>query len=379
MKRKTVEGSVGIAEAVKNCEPKVIGAYPITPQTHIVEALARMAASGELDTQFINAESEHSAISITEGACAGGVRTFTASSSQGLLLMHEVLFNASGMRLPLVMVVANRAVGAPLNIWNDHQDSIAQRDCGWIQLYCENNQEAIDTVIQAFKIAESAFIPVMVCVDGFYLTHTVEPLEIPEKKEVSKFLPKFKPKMVLNPKKPISIGVYAFPQHYQDFREDLQKDMLDSKKKIVEVDKEFGKHFGRTHGGLVEEYKTRGAKYIFLSMGSVIGNAKEVVDELRKKGEKVGAVRIRSFRPFPESEIKKTLEGKKAVAVFEKSISVGGAPPIFTEINSLLPEVKRKPVLSSFVGGLGGKDVTTKDIKKIFNKIKKGKPHVGFV
>jgi len=379
MKRKTVEGSVGIAEVVKNCEPKVIGAYPITPQTHIVEALASMAASGELDAHFINVESEHSAISVTEGACAVGVRTFTATSSQGLLLMHEVLFNASGMRLPLVMVVANRAVGAPLNIWNDHQDSVAQRDSGWIQLYCENNQEAIDTIIQAFKIAESVYIPVMVCIDGFYLTHTVEPLDIPEKKDISKFLPKFKPKMVLDPKKPISIGVYAFPQHYQDFRVDLQKDMLDSRKKIVEVDREFGKQFGRTYGGLVEKYKTRGAEYIFVGMSSVMGNAKEVVDELRQKGEKVGALRIRSFRPFPASEIKKTFEGKKAVAVFEKCISVGSEPPIFTEIQGLSSGVKKKPVLSSFVGGLGGRDVTTKDIKKVFDKIKDGKIHVEYV
>ncbi|MEM3555988.1 MAG: transketolase C-terminal domain-containing protein [Candidatus Micrarchaeia archaeon] len=368
--RKTVEASIAVAEAVKNCEPDVVACYPITPSTHIAETLAQFYADGELKS-YIATESEFASISCICGASAAGGRAFTATSSQGLALMHEVVYAAAGMRLPIVMVVGNRALSAPLNIWCDHQDSIAERDSGWIQLYCESSQEGVDTAIQAFKIAESVMLPTMVCIDGFYLTHTVEPIDIPTKEEIRKFLPKYQPKLKLDPENPISMGEYALPSDYQSFREDVHKDNLAAKSKIIEVDKEFEQMFGRGYGGVAQGYKHEDADYIFLAMGSVIGNAKEAVDELRAKGKKVGVVKIRSFRPFPEEEVRKLLEGKKHIAVFEKSYSMGSFAPVYADvINSLYP-LKKKPVVSSFIGGLGGKDVPVKDVIEIFKKIRK--------
>ena len=370
MVRKTVEGSIAIAEAVKNCEPDVVACYPITPSTHIAETLAKFYADGELKT-FIATESEFASISAICGASAAGGRAFSTTSSQGLALMHEVVYAAAGMRLPIVMVVGNRALSAPLNIWCDHQDSIAERDSGWIQMYCESSQEGVDSAIQAFKIAESTMLPTMVGVDGFYLTHTVEPLDIPTVEEVRKFLPKFQPKVKLDTENPISMGEYAMPSDYQGFREDVHKDNLAAKAKIVEVDKEFEQMFGRGHGGLAQGYKSEDADYIFLAMGSVIGNAKEAVDELRVKGKKVGVVKIRSFRPFPEEEVKKLLEGKKHIAVFEKSYSLGSFAPVYADVINSLYSLKKRPVVSSFIGGLGGKDVPVKTVTEIFKTIRK--------
>jgi pyruvate ferredoxin oxidoreductase alpha subunit len=375
MVRKTVEGSIAIAEAVKNCEPDVVACYPITPSTHIAETLAKFYADGELKT-FIATESEFASISAICGASAAGGRAFSTTSSQGLALMHEVVYAAAGMRLPIVMVVGNRALSAPLNIWCDHQDSIAERDSGWIQLYCESSQEGVDSAIQAFKIAESTMLPAMVCVDGFYLTHTVEPLDIPTVEEVRKFLPKFQPKVKLDTENPISMGEYAMPSDYQGFREDVHKDNLAAKARIVEVDREFEQMFGRGHGGLAQGYKSEDADYIFLAMGSVIGNAKEAVDELRAKGKKVGVVKIRSFRPFPEEEVKKLLEGKKHIAVFEKSYSLGSFAPVYADVINSLYSLKKRPVVSSFIGGLGGKDVPVKTVTEIFKTIRK-KEHMG--
>lgn len=363
---KTIEGSRAVAEVVKNCEPDVVACYPITPSTHIVENLAQFYADGELKT-YIPVEAEFSAISVLVGAAAAGGRTFTATGSQGLELMHEVLFAASGLRLPIVMVVANRAVSAPLNIWNDHQDSISQRDTGWIQIYCETIQEVVDSIIQAFKIAESVFIPAMVCMDGFYLTHSVEQVDIPEKDKILSYLGKYKPPVVLDSEKPVSMGVYALPSDYQSFREDLAEDMENAKKKIVECDKEFERIFGRKYGGLVDEYKTGDAEKVFIGMGSVMSNAKVAIDELRDEGEKVGALRIRFFRPFPNKELKKILRGKKSVGVFEKDLSIGGAAPLYADVIAALYEEKIK--IKSFVDGLGGKDITVEDIKKIIGKL----------
>lgn len=368
--RKTVEGSIAIAEAVKNCEPDVVACYPITPSTHIAEALAQFYADGELKS-YIATESEFASISCICGASAVGGRAFSATSSQGLALMHEVVYAAAGMRLPIVMVVGNRALSAPLNIWCDHQDSVAERDSGWIQLYCESSQEGVDSVIQAFKIAESVMLPAMVCIDGFYLTHTVEPLDVPTVEEVRKFLPKYQPKFKLDPENPISMGEYALPAHYQMFREDVHKDNLAAKSRIIEVDKEFEQMFGRGYGGVVQGYNHEDADYVFVAMGSVIGNAKEAVDELRAKGKKVGVVRIRSFRPFPEEEVRGMLEGKKHVAVFEKSYSMGSFPPLYADVVNALYQLKKRPVVSSFVGGLGGKDVTVNDVIEIFKRIRR--------
>lgn len=370
MVRKTVEGSIAIAEAVKNCEPDVVACYPITPSTHIAETLAQYYANGEIKS-YTATESEFSSISMICGASAAGGRAFTATSSQGLALMHEVVYAAAGMRLPIVMVVGNRALSAPLNIWCDHQDSVAERDAGWIQLYCENSQEGVDTAVQAFKIAESVMLPTMVCIDGFYLTHTVEPINIPTLEEVRKFLPKYNAMVKLDSDNPISMGVYALPAHYQEFREDVHKDNLAAKSKIVEVDNEFGQMFGRSYGGLAEGYKTEDADYVFLAMGTVVGNAKEAADELRAKGKKVGVVKLRSFRPFPEDEIRKLLEGKKHVAVFEKSYGLGSFAPVYSDVINSLFSLKKRPTVSSFIGGLGGKDVTVNTVVEIFKKIRK--------
>jgi pyruvate ferredoxin oxidoreductase alpha subunit len=285
--------------------------------------------------------------------------------------MHEVVYAAAGMRLPLVMVVGNRALSAPLNIWCDHQDSIAERDSGWIQLYCENSQEGVDTTIQAFKIAENLMLPAMVCIDGFYLTHTVEPVDIPTIEEVRKFLPKYAPMVKLDPENPVSMGEYALPDTYQDFRQDVHNDNLAAKGKIVETDNEFKQMFGRGYGGLLEGYKNEDADYIFLAMGTVVGNAKEAVDELRAKGKKAGAVKVRSFRPFPEEEVRKVLEGKKHIAVFEKSYSLGSFAPLYSEVVNSLYSLKKRPIVSSFIGGLGGKDVPVNRLVEIFKSIRK--------
>ncbi len=366
---KTLEGSKAIAEIVRNCEPEVVACYPITPSTHIAEEMNKYYANGETKT-FIAVESEFSALSALVGGAAVGARTFTTTSSQGLLLMHEVLFNAAGMRLPIVMVVANRAVSAPLSIWNDEQDSISQRDTGWIQLYCKNNQEAVDTIPQAYEIAESSQLPVMVCIDGHYLTHAVEQIQIPDKKEVQEWLPKTKPPFVLDPENPISLGVYANPTHYQNFREDLHNDLRKAKEKIVAVGKRFEKKFGRKYG-LFEEYKAKDAEFVLLGLGSAMDNVKAVVEELRKEGEKVGALHLRCFRPFPGEELQQALAGK-VVGVIERDLSPGAKPPLYTEVFEALHETKA--IVSSFHGGLGGRNITRSEIRELFKKLEAKKP-----
>jgi len=370
MANKTLEGSEAVAEVVKNCEPEVIACFPITPSTHIAEDLAQMYSDGKIK-QYIAVESEFSAISAMAGASAAGGRTFSATSSQGLALMHEILFAAAGMRLPMVLVVANRSLSAPLSIWNDHQDTISERDSGWIQLYCESNQEAVDTVPQAFKISESTKIPVMVCMDGFYLTHSVEQIDVPETEMIRKFLPPFNPELKLDSNKPITLGSYAFPEHYQDFRKDLEEDMIKSEGTIRKAHDEWAKLSGRGYGnGLWEGANLEEAECVFVGMSSVMGNAKAVVEsEINKGNRKYGALRIKSYRPFVE-EVAELLKGKKSVAVFEKDISFGGVPPLYSEILDSLYhlEEKERPVLSSFIGGLGGRDVTREVIRGVFKK-----------
>jgi pyruvate ferredoxin oxidoreductase alpha subunit len=371
--KKTIEGSSAIAETVENCDPDVVACFPITPSTHIAEDLDKIYADGGI-RDFIPVESELSAVSALIGASAAGGRCFSTTSSQGLALMHEAVFCAAGMRLSPVMVVANRALSAPLNIWNDHQDSVSERDSGWMQLFCETNQEACDTIPQAFKIAEKLAIPVMVCVDGFYLTHAVEQVDIPEKELIAKFLPKFSPKVKLDPLNPMSMGTYAFPSDYQDFRKDLFDDLKNSKAEITKIHDEWAQLTGRKYGnGLFEGYSLQDADCVFLGMGSVMGNAKEAVDQLRKSGEKAGVLRLKSFRPFPAEEIAKAIAGKK-VAVFEKAISLGGDSPIYSEIMAAVAEAGCDSTVSSFIGGLGGKDVTVDHVKQMFGRIKGGKP-----
>ncbi|MFH1107383.1 MAG: pyruvate ferredoxin oxidoreductase [Candidatus Micrarchaeota archaeon] len=369
MALKTMEGSRAVAEAVRNCEPDVVACYPITPSTHVAEQLAKYYADGELKS-YIAPEAEFSVMSILVGASATGARTFTTTSGQGLLYMHEVLFNASGNRLPIVALVANRAVSAPLSIWNDQQDSISQRDTGWIQIYCESNQEAVDAMPQAYKVAEKLMLPAMVCIDGHYLTHAVEQLEIPDKEKIQKYLPKFRPAAKLDPQNPLTMGAYANPSYYQEFREDLMKDIDSGKDELAKAGEEYGRMFGRSYG-LTESYMCGDAEFVILSMGSVVGNVKAVVDELRGKGEKAGCLKIRVFRPFPKAEVRKALAGK-VIGVFEKDISPGGPAPVYAEVLDAVH--KANCTVSSFIGGLGGRDITREDVRKMFETIKTREP-----
>ena len=357
--KRMLEGSIAVAHAAMRCRPSVIAAYPITPSTHIPEELSRMPPG--CGYEFITVESEHSAMSALIGASVAGARTFTATSSQGLLYMHEVLFNASGMRLPIVMVVANRSVGAPLNIWNDWQDAISQRDAGWIQLYCKNNQEAVDTLIQAYKIAEKTEIPVMVCFEGYYLTHEVSEVDVPEQNEVDAFLPPFKPKMSLDIDKPMTFGWYASPKYYQGIREKQHRDMAASAKVITEVASEFAKKFKRPQHALIEQYRMDGAETVFVTMSSLAENTEVAVDEMRAEKKKVGLLRVKCMRPFPAELVAKTLAKAKRVVVLEKDVSAGAGGVLAMDVRAALR--CDKPVIS-VVCGLGGKDVPVHEIRK---------------
>ncbi|MCM8800909.1 MAG: pyruvate ferredoxin oxidoreductase [Candidatus Omnitrophica bacterium] len=368
-----LEGSRAVAEAVRLCRPGVISAYPITPQTHIVEELAQMVANGELKAQFLNVESEHSAASVVLGAVATGVRAFTATSSQGLIYMSEVLFNIAGLRLPVVLTCANRALSAPINIWNDHQDSISLRDSGWIQFYAENNQEAVDFHIIAYRLGEdkSVMLPVMVCVDGFYLTHGIETVDLPEQEMVDKFLPPYKPLYKLDPDEPMTMGPLVDPDYYMETRYAIQETLKNTLRLIPKLTAEFAGIFGRDYkDGLVEEYYTKDADKVIIAMGSVCGTIKDVVDELRKKGRKVGLLKIITFRPFPYLRVYEALKNVTKVAVLEKALSLGALAPLAQEIKSTFFGRKRAPqIISSFIVGLGGRDITKNSIKEVFRRL----------
>ncbi len=370
--KKVIEASTAVALGVKLCNPAVIPMYPITPQTHIVERLADYINDGLLKSEMIHAESEHSAISAALGAEATGVRTFTATASQGLALMHEILFVVAGMRLPVVMAVANRALSAPINIWNDQQDSVSERDSGWIQLYVESAQEALDTVIQAYRIAENRkiLLPVMVCLDGFTLSHVFEPVDIPEQKEVDKFLPKYNALFKLDTKNPITMGPIGFPNTYMEFRKATHEAMLNSIEIIKNTNNEFKKSFSRSYGnGLIETYKINDADYAIAAMGTVCSTTRVVVDELRKNGKKVGLIKIKSFRPFPKKEIISCCKNLKGIAVIDRNISLGNEGALYTELTSAFYNQKKKPIINGFIAGLGGRDITLGHIKTAFRKI----------
>ncbi|MCK5474690.1 MAG: pyruvate ferredoxin oxidoreductase, partial [Candidatus Aenigmarchaeota archaeon] len=368
------EGSRAAAEAVVLCRPALTVAYPITPQTHIVEDLAKFIADGKLKAEHMEVESEFSAISAVVGGSATGVRTFTATSSQGLALMHEVLFAASGMRLPIVMQVVNRALSAPINIWNDWQDSISARDSGWLQLYCETAQEVVDTTIQAYKIAEDkgVLLPVMVCMDGFFITHTLEPVEIPKQSTVDKFLPSYKSTHAyLDPEKPMTQGPFAFPKPYMELRKQLSDAIDDSDKIVKKVHDRFAKSFGHSYGnGLVDEYKNKGKKTAIITMGTLAGTVREAVDAR----DDISLVRIRSFRPFPKKDLKKALEKVDTVIILEKNIALGtGAGALYDEVRSTLYDEKTKKKILGVVCGIGGSEVTVDDVKNIAEISKKKK------
>lgn len=361
--KQIIDGNEAAALAAKLARVKVISAYPITPQTTVVEKLAEYVSNGELDAEFIKVESEHSAMSACIGAAATGVRAFTATSSQGLLLMSEMLYVASGLRLPIVMTNANRSVSAPLSIWCDQQDSMTVRDSGWIQLYCENNQEILDTTIQAFRIAEELLLPVMVCYDGYILSHTVEPVDCPEQAEVDAFLPPYHYPYALDPEKPVTMGPVGVPEYYMEFRYLLHKAVQEAKAKIIEIDEEFKRRFGRGYG-ILEKYHCDDAEVVILTMGSLSSSSREIVDSLRKKGERVGMVKLKSFRPFPAEEIVATLGRAKAVAVLEKDISLGYAGGLFIDTAAAFANVKRAPLMINFICGLAGRDVTSAQIEQ---------------
>ncbi len=370
--KKVIEGSMAVAEAVKVCRPHVISAYPITPQTHIVEDLSQMVADGDLKAELINVESEFGAASVILGASAAGARAYSATTSQGLLLMAEVLFNIAGLRLPVSITVANRAVSAPINIWNDHQDAMTVRDSGWIQLYAEDCQEVHDMQLQAYRIAEKAEIslPVLINMDGFILTHAFEPVELIDQKAADEFLPPYKPEKYLNVKDPVTFGILAEPPYYAETRYRLQQAIEASKQVIEQVADDFNKKFGRYAGGLVDKYRLDGARTALVGMGSIVGTMREAVDRMREQGEKVGLLKVRAFRPFPREAICDALKDVDTVVVMEKAISLGLGGILLNEMKSAFYGSKKQPRLCGAILGLGGRDVPTKSIVRTTNKAK---------
>ncbi len=367
-----MEGSRAVAEAVKACRPNVIAAYPITPQTHIVEEIARMVADGELVSEYVRVDSEHSAMSVCVGASATGARTYTATTSQGMALMHEVLFNAAGLRLPIVMTAANRSLSAPINIWNDQQDMVSERDSGWIQLYAEDAQEASDMTIQAYKIAEDhdILLPVMIGMDGFILTHVHEPVDLCPQEKVDDFLPSYDPAHYLTPKNPLSFGTIVYPSTYMEFRYMIQEAMKRAEREIIDVASEFRDEFGRYYGGLIDTYEAEDAEVIIMAMGSVIGTVKDAIDELRADGKKVGLIKVRCYRPFSAEAISEAVKNAKAIAVLDKNISLGHEGALYTDVKSALYK-ENGPLALGFVLGLGGRDITKNTIKNIVEKAQK--------
>ena len=361
---KQIEGSRAVAEAVALARPEVICAYPISPQTHIVEGLGELVKSGALaPCEFINVESEFAAMSVAIGASAAGARAYTATASQGLLFMAEAVYNASGLGLPIVMTVANRAIGAPINIWNDHSDSMSQRDCGWIQLFAAHNQEALDLHLQAFKLAEELSMPVMVCMDGFILTHAYERVDMPTQAQVDAFLPPYEPRQVLDPAEPVSIGAMVGPEAFMEVRYLAHAKQLMALERIPQIAAEFAARFGRNTGGLVRGYRIEDAQTIVVALGSVIGTLKDTVDELRNAGVKVGVLGIHSFRPFPLAAVRAALQGAERVVVLEKSFSVGLGGVVSTDVRLALSGLQLRGY--TVIAGLGGRAITKASLARM--------------
>ncbi|TCN42204.1 pyruvate ferredoxin oxidoreductase alpha subunit [Kribbella orskensis] len=359
-----IEGSRGVAEAVALCRPEVICAYPISPQTHIVEALSSLVKSGELaPCEFVNVESEFAAMSVAIGASATGARSYTATASQGLLYMAEPLYNASGLGLPIVMTVANRAIGAPINIWNDHSDSMSQRDSGWIQLYAETNQEALDLHIQAFRIAEELSLPVMVCMDGFVLTHAVERVDVPSAEQVDAFLPPYEPRQLLDPDDPISIGAMVGPDAFTEVRYLAHDKQMQALELIPAVAADFRAAFGRDSGGLVRPYRCEDAETIVVALGSVLGTIKDTVDELRDEGVKIGALGLTSFRPFPLDAVRTALAGARRVVVLERALAVGIGGIVAANVRMALSGISLHGY--TVIAGLGGRAITNASLRRL--------------
>jgi pyruvate ferredoxin oxidoreductase alpha subunit len=358
-----VEGSKAVADTVAACRPQVICAYPISPQTHIVEGLSQLVKKGSLEgCEFINVESEFAAMSVAIGASATGARTYTATASQGLLYMVEAVYNASGLGLPIVMTVANRAIGAPINIWNDHSDSMSQRDSGWIQIYAETNQEAADLHVQAFKIAENLSLPVMVCMDGFILTHAYERVDVPEQSQVDKFLPPFLPRQVLDPSNPVSIGAMVGPEAFTEVKYMAHMKNQLALEIIPKVAKDFQKVFGRSSGGLVRGYKLDGADTVVIALGSVLGTIKDVVDEMVAADIAIGVLGIIAFRPFPTQAVRAALSHAKRVIVLEKAFQVGIGGIVIENVRTSLRGSSVKDY--TVIAGLGGRPITKDSLRR---------------
>jgi len=358
-----IEGSLAVAKAVALCRPEVVSCYPITPQTHIVESVSALVKSGELSPcEFVNVESEFAAMSLLIGASAAGARTYTATSSQGLLFMAEALFNASGLGLPIVMTDGNRAIGAPINIWNDHSDTMSMRDCGWIQLHAESNQEAIDLHIQAYKLAEQLSIPVMVCVDGFILTHAYEKVDLPTQKQVDDFLPPYEPVQVLDVNDPVSIGAMVGPEAYTEVRYLLHHKHNLAIDLIEQIAADFASQFGRPSGGLITSYRTEGAETVIVALGSVNGTIQDTVDELRDDGVKIGSIKITSFRPFPLVALRDALQSAKRVVVVEKYLAPGLGGILASNIRMALRGLPTK--VGTIIAGLGGRAILKNSLRE---------------
>jgi pyruvate ferredoxin oxidoreductase alpha subunit len=370
-----MEVAIATAEAVALCNIDVAAVYPITPNTHIAEHLSDIVADGRLDAEFITVESEHSALSAAMGASATGARSFTATSSQGLMYMHEVLPICSAMRLPVVMGLGNRAVSGPINIWNDHSDIMLQRDSGWISIFAENGQEAVDMFIQAFKIAEhpDVLLPINVNMDGFQLTHMVEPIVFPTQAQVNQFLPPYKPFATIHPDKPLSMGTLGLPEIYTEAVKARDVALINSKKVILQVWKEWGKQFGRKYEP-IKSYKTAGAETLLLTMGSMGETAEEAIDALRKKGVKVGHLNMKLWRPFPFEELRKAVKGCKLLIVTDRALSYGGpGGPLCSEVRAALYDDPSRPEMVNYIIGLGGRDMRVEDFMKIIEAAPKAK------
>ena len=378
-KQEILEGAMAVAHTVARCRPEVVAAYPITPQTHISEELSTIIADGELQAEFVKVESEFGAASVVLGASAAGARAYTATSSQGLMLMGEVLWNMAGMRLPVVLACANRSVSAPLSIWCDHQDAESVRDCGIIQIYAEDSQEACDQHVIAFRVAEDrrVLLPMMVNLDGFLVTHVFEPTELPDQDLCDKFLGKYEALYKMDVKDPMSFGCFTEPDKCMEGRWMIHDACRRSLGVIEEVSAEFARAFGRNSGGLLEEYKSKDADTILVGKGSICGTIKDVVDELREKGQKVGLVRIKTFRPFPRQQLYEAVKGAKRIAVIEKGGSFGAGGIITPDLKDVLYDQGARIPVSAFCVQLGGREVTADGIHEIVSRVTKGE-HVTY-
>jgi len=360
-----IEGSQAVAETVALCRPEVICAYPISPQTHIVEGLSAIVKSGRLRScEFVNVESEFAAMSVAIGASAAGARAYTATASQGLLYMTEALYNAAGLGLPIVMTVANRAIGAPINIWNDHSDAMSQRDSGWIQLFVESNQEALDVHVQAFKLAERLSLPVMVCMDGFILTHAVERLELPDQEQIDRLLPPFEPRQALDPKAPMTIGAMVGPEAFTEVKYLAHYKQMQALDRIPEIAAGFEQEFGRPSGGLLRCYRSHDADTIVVALGSVLGTIEEVVDELREDGVRIGCVGVKTFRPWPAEEVRAAVAHAGRVLVLEKALAIGIGGIVSQNVHSALEGSGCR--IHTAIAGLGGRPITKTSLHRLF-------------